>query len=94
MLCVSVSGVCLKMEYLDDDDFMLTQQPSKEFSDTQSFGSGADIVDYEEGVVSLETNGEAKFDLDGDKLLPQSDIETCDGIQIEDISDDEEVDTM
>ena len=49
-----------RMEVSDDDDFVLTQQPVREYSDTQSADFGCNITE-DNDIVSLETNGGSQF---------------------------------
>ena len=90
------------MEYYDsDDDFCLTQTPSKAYQDTQSASFGCDIVDNyhgegNQGLVSLEYSSQsANFDLGYEFSQPTQPVKFAyDNVEIEDISSDDDVDTM
>ena len=92
------------MEYYDsEDDLCLTQTPSKEFCETNSYSYGNDLLDNNHGVqenssgiVSLENISDVpNFDL-GIDLSQRSEGKKYiyDNVEIEDISSDEELDTL
>ena len=93
VLCVGVCGSCESMEYSDEEGFVLTQQSVKEYEDTPSYDFGDNIID-DEGVVSLEAVGEPNFELGYDGLNMQSQNSARDGIAIEEISDDEVINSL
>ena len=86
------------MEFLDDEDYqlMLTQQGNDDVGSTSSQSYGLDIVDDEvsDGVVSLEGVDYPNFDVNGDGLMDSSQNVGRDGVQIEAISSDKEVETL
>ena len=83
----------VRMEYSDEEDFNLTQQPVRDYCDTQSAQYGSNITEGED-VVSLEANGDANFDI-GLHMFSQREQEGYEGdVGIEQISSDEEVDLM
>ena len=99
-MCVLIGSI----DYYDsDDDFCLTQTPSKEFSETNSYSYGSGLLDKDEGIqgtlsgiVSLENNSDVPtFDL-GIDLSQQSDGKKYiyDNVEIEDISSDDELDNL
>ena len=83
-----------RMDISDDEcDIILTQEPVREFNQTQSTDYGSSIVE-DNGLVSLECGEIANFDLCLSGMIGSSQSEACDGIEIEDISSDEELDKM
>ena len=77
------------MELSEDEcEFSLTQEPVREFCETQSYQYGINVVENE-NVVSLDSNLEPNFDVNASRLLGNSENEVCDSIAIEDISEDE-----
>ena len=82
--------VYANMELIDDDqDFLLTQEPVRDYSDTQSADYGSNVVEDDQ-VVSLEGNIEPNFDVDIDGLFETSQTDDTVCVQIDDISDPEE----
>ena len=83
------------MDYSDEEnfDFNLTQEPVRDYSDTQSANYGVNVVE-EENVVSLEANIEPNFEVNSSLFGDHAENDACDNIQIEDISTDEEVENM
>ena len=87
----------MKMEFSDDEDFVLSQFSTCEFQDTQSFGFGEDVIAGINHVVSLEGNLDNDCgDLNESEVhaCSSGDDPVCDGIDIEDITDDENGDKM
>ena len=80
------------MEYSDDEDFVLSQFSTHEFQETQSAGYGDDVIEGVNNVVSLEGDLEndcceiSEFEVRACSSRGES---VCDGIAIEDITDDE-----
>ena len=100
MSCVSVSvdmwGMNVDMEFSDDDDFPLdlTQNSSRNYGDTDSAAFGKDVIsEGNSRIVSLECNDEPVFELESN-VLDSTQAGVCDGIDIEDISDDKAIDKM
>ena len=86
------------MDYFsDEEDFVLTQESTRSFEQTQSASYGEDIVDNN-CVVSLENQceegGEADFTSNVGDLNDAQHGAGCDNIHIEDISEDEAIDNM
>ena len=83
------------MDYSDDEDFVLTQTPSKGYSEIVGSGYGGDVIDENNNVVSLESGYIANFEIDAKDLLKAGlSKEACDNnvaVQIEDILSDEEL---
>ena len=87
--------VDVRMEYSDDEDFILTQNSNKDYFQTQSAGYGDDVVDCEsdgDKIVSLECmDSQQNNDYAVDVFQNVMDG-GCDGelnIAIENISDEE-----
>ena len=82
------------MEFSDEEDFVLTQTPVKEYSETQSASYGDDLVDSNKDIVSLEAVPGPSFQVIGEDFFDATQPNVCDGVQIEDISSDEELESM
>ena len=85
------------MEYSDDEDFVLSQFSTKEFSETQSADYGEDVIAVNSGIVSLEANLDSEFEWGNfyaKEGLTASESYVHDGIAIEDISDAKNDGTM
>ena len=93
VLCVGVSGVNVSMEFSEDESFDLTQQSVKDYEDIPSGSYGENIIEGGE-IVSLEGCNKANFYLGYDGLVGASQKAEDAGVAIEEISDDEDVDSM
>ena len=72
------------MDFLDDENFVLSQMSVKEYINTQSAGFCEDVVEYNHEVVSLEPVPRPSFEIFGDQLLEMTQNAPCDGVAIED----------
>ena len=89
MFCVSTCAP--ENTILDDKEKVLSQLPRKPLSEMQSASYGNDMLDNDDGVVSLECNGDTNLELDISRVLQEHQGSAFDGTAIGDILSHEEM---